>query len=509
MRAERLLPDLFLFRDTCNAWVLRDGAEAIAVDFGSGKWMSHLPKLGIRRLARVYLTHGHADQCAGLLARKAWPFEIHAPVAERAFLDPAELRAARAATGGSVCPPSYAPLPRGIPGIRFDLAGFGDCRWGGRKLRFLSTPGHGRGAVSVIADVNGRQVAFCGDAAFAGGRLWEPYHLEWHHLHPDGTLAALEGVRRLAALGSDLLCPSHGPAVASGARAELLKLAARLERLLAARGSACPGEPDRLAGEEGVDGGFARLSPSLWRFGTNGYLLLSGTGEALVVDPQERALPAMDDLLRRLGGPRLTAAVVTHHHLDHCDGVPALRRRGVRAWFHPWVAGWLRRAGSGDDPWFDKLVPRKPIRGGRAWPVEGRWRWNEYVFDVAPSPGQTWWHCAFMTVVDGRKVMFSGDNFQPPSRWYGHGGFCAWNTSRPAAGYGRSARLVLRWKPDLLACGHGTAFRFAPSHFRKVAAWARDAEEALRGLCVHGDPERDYHAPCARDRRALAGRRGA
>lgn len=509
MKAEHLFPDLFLFRDTCNVYVIRDGTEAVAVDFGSGKWMRHLRALGITRLAHVFLTHHHADQCVGLLARRSWPFPIHAPVADRPFLDPSELRALRSRSGGSVCPPSYAPLPRGIPGILTDMAGFGDFRWGHRKLRFVSTPGHGRGAITVLADVNGRQIAFCGDAAHAGAAVHEPYHLEWHHLHPEGTEAARAGVQRLADLGSDLLCPSHGPVIRSRPRALLLRLAGRLDRLAAARGSACAGEPDRLAPEEVYGDGTVRLSPSLWRFGVNGYLLISKTGEALAVDAQDRGLPQLDALLARLGKPKVTAVLVTHHHLDHADGVPALRRRGARAWLHPWVAEWLRKAGTGTDPWFDKLVPSFPIRGDRIWPAEGRWRWNEFTFEVAPSPGQTWWHCSFMTTVDGHRVMFSGDNFQPPSRWCGHGGFCAWNTSRMVEGYGLSARLVLRWRPEILACGHGTAFRFAPSHFRKVVAWAARAEKSLRDLCVHGALDRDYYAPCRKAMSNLAASRPA
>ena len=33
---EQLLPDLWLFRDSCNVYVLRDGDHGLAVDYGSG-----------------------------------------------------------------------------------------------------------------------------------------------------------------------------------------------------------------------------------------------------------------------------------------------------------------------------------------------------------------------------------------------------------------------------------------------------------------------------------------
>ena len=39
----------------------------------------------------------------------------------------------------------------------------------------------------------------------------------------------------------------------------------------------------------------------------------------------------------------------------------------------------------------------RSIRRRRHWPERGKWRWNEYELRIAPFPGQTWWHCAFMT----------------------------------------------------------------------------------------------------------------
>lgn len=502
MRAERILPDLFLFRDTCNVYVIRDGGMAVAVDFGSGKWMRHLPRLGVKRLERVFLTHHHADQCAGLLQKRSWPFEIHAPAGERPFLDPAENRRLPRPPDSVTWPPSFAPPPRGISAVRFDLNGFSDCFWGRRRLRFVATPGHSRSALTVIADVNGRQVAFCGDTAHAGGTVWEPFHLEWEHWTGQGALAAWEGAVRLANLGNDLLCPSHGPVIRRPA-ATLRKLAERLMAFYRAKGSICPGEPDRYVDADPLACGAWRLSPHLFRFGVNGLLLLSRSGEALVVDPYTGDLPRLKALLAELHGPRVTAALATHCHADHCDGLSALRRRGARIWLHPWVAKPLRDRHRSLCPY----LPMKRVLPDRLLPERGTWRWNEYRFRTAPFPGQTWWHAAFLTEVDGRRILFAGDSFQPPSRWNGTGGFCALNRSRLVEGYGRSARLVLRWRPDWLLCGHNTAWRFHPRHFQKILAWSRSAERAVRALCVNGDLERDYYTPCRRAARSPAATR--
>jgi len=98
-----------------------------------------------------------------------------------------------------------------------------------------------------------------------------------------------------------------------------------------------------------------------------------------------------------------------------------------------------------------------------------------------------------MTTVDGKKVMFGGDSFQPASRWNGTGGFCAHNNSRFRNGFVPSARLALRWKPDILASGHRAFFRFTPSRFRRILKWAAFAEKAVRVLCPSGNLEADYY----------------
>jgi glyoxylase-like metal-dependent hydrolase (beta-lactamase superfamily II) len=139
----------------------------------------------------------------------------------------------------------------------------------------------------------------------------------------------------------------------------------------------------------------------------------------------------------------------------------------------------------------------RPLRIDHVWPETGAWQWNEYTFQVAPWPGQTWWHCVFMAAVDGQKVMFGGDSFQPASRWNGTGGFCAANLSRFWDGYIPSAELALRWRPDILACGHRTVYRFTASRFRRIIRWARFAEQATRALCPSGKLAQDYYFDAA------------
>ena len=486
----KLMEGLFCFEDECNVYVLRRGDRGIAIDFGSGRWMSHLGKLGIRKLDHVLLTHHHTDQCVGLLKPGRRGFQVYAPVGEEAFLSPAKVRAFWRNRRGGGCPASYSVLGRGLRGVRYDMGEARDLFWDTMRIRFLPSPGHGPNAHSVILNWGGKQVVFCGDAAHAGATLWQPYHLEWDHWTWTGALAAYNGVTRLSQVGMDLLCPSHGPVVADRPRAMLKQLRARLMKFYESKLSLCEGERDEFWPAEPAGADAKKVLPHLYHFSNNNYMLLSDSGEALVVDPTRGAVPAMLRLCERLGRPKITAMIASHYHLDHTDAIPQMQKRfGARACLHPWVAKPIRDRMRYDVPW----MTYADIRADVLLPERGEWQWNEYRFQVAPFPGQTWWHAAYQTEIDGVEVFFGGDNFQPASRWNGTGGYCSYNGSRFREGFVESAQRVLDWKPDLLCNGHKCFFKFRPSRFRKIQKWALATEKAVAALCPSGDLEKDYY----------------
>ncbi len=491
---KQLCADCWMIADTCNIYLVRRGDEAIAIDFGSGHWLAQLPKLGIKKLSHVYLTHAHDDQCHGLSRKKSWPFAIHAPTADRLFLSPEGVEKRNQQTGPSGCPANYMPARRGIDGIRYDMAGFSDQFWQNERIRFLSTPGHGANACTVVVDsIDGKQLVFCGDAVHTGATVWQPYHLEWDHWTGSGALAAWEGLQRLHGIAIDLLCPSHGEVIAKHPRQVVAKTADKLMAFYIAKGQISEGEPDLYLKPEILACGAKKLSGHLYQFGGNGYLLLSdtinkkGKREALVADPFSADLPVLEELLHTLKAVP-TACIASHYHFDHCSGAPTLKKKyGTKFWLHPSLAKALKvRKGL---PW----LMEHPPKADKLWPEAGQWRWNEYTFSVAHWPGQTWWHSVCMTTVDGKKTLFGGDSFQPTTRWNGTGGFCAYNGSAFSEGFVKSAELALQWKPDIVVCGHSTYFQYRASKFRKIIQWAKRAEKAVKNLCPSGDLMQDYY----------------
>ncbi|MFH1570040.1 MAG: MBL fold metallo-hydrolase [Gemmatimonadota bacterium] len=491
---QRLAADLYLYRDTCNVYLLRCAERALCVDFGTGAWVPRLGEIGVRHLDHVVLTHAHRDQCCGLYRGTVpWPAAVvpavHVPAGDAALLEPAGLERFWAGYQSNGCPPNYAAPRLPVPGALPDLAADTERVLGPARFCAIPTPGHTPGALSYAVAWGGRQVVFCGDAVRAGGRLHQPYHLEWDHWTPGGALAAWYGLERLGACRMDLLLPAHGPVLRTRARQCVRRAQDRLTAFIRAKGSVCPDEPARWLDTEATPSGAGRLSPHLYAFGGNGFLLLSDGGDGFVVDPTLPDMPALEALCGELGLKRLSAATASHYHLDHSDGLDYLRRtRGTRSWLHPQVAEPLVDRDRFDVPW----LPPVSVPVDRYLPREGRCRWREYTFQSRALAGQTHWHGALATEVDGARILFSGDNFQPPTRWNGTGGFCAYNGSRFVEGFARSAAAVRELAPDVICNGHRCIYRYAASHYRRIEAWAGRAERAVRDLCPSAPWLADY-----------------
>ncbi|MEW6752280.1 MAG: MBL fold metallo-hydrolase [Candidatus Latescibacterota bacterium] len=490
-----LAADLFLYRDACNVYLLRSGAAGTAVDFGTGAWVSRLGEIGVRRLDHVVLTHAHRDQLCGLYRGAPPDCPVHAPAGDAALLQEAELERLWAQYQAGGCPPCYSAPCQPIR-AQLDMAPDTETRVGAARFCSVATPGHTRGALSYVVEWRRRHLAFCGDAVHAGGALWEPYHLEWDHWTPAGCLEAWYGLERLGGCGFDLLLPAHGPVVAQRPRAAVRQTQQRILDLVHAKGSVCAGEKSRWLDLERLGCGAWRVLPHLYHFGANSFLLASEGGTGLVVDPQipdvERVVPLMGEV----GVDRIEVGTSSHYHLDHSDGLGWLARQlGAQVWLHPWVAEPLADRDRYDLPW----LPASCVPVDRLLPEEGPFTWREYELSARPFPGQTRWHAAIDTRVDGRHVLFSGDNYQPPTRWNGTGGFCAYNGSRfGEPGYRTSARTALDVAPQIICNGHGCIYRFAPCHYRRILRWAVRAEGAVAALCPSEAWLADYDCHAAR-----------
>jgi glyoxylase-like metal-dependent hydrolase (beta-lactamase superfamily II) len=139
-------------------------------------------------------------------------------------------------------------------------------------------------------------------------------------------------------------------------------------------------------------------------------------------------------------------------------------------------------------------LPGQPAPVDRRLPDLGEFEWRGYQFHAFDFPGQTDLHALYATAVDGRRVVFSGDNFYPPQQWGGTGGLSGLNGGHPLKGWRRSIELILELEPDWLLAAHVQPFPYRRADFEAMRVWSDAVAEAMRALAPDGCLER-HHDP--------------
>ena len=210
-----------------TTWLI-DGAEPTLVDAGVGK-AAHVDAiaaaLGGRALARVLVTHDHADHAAGVPALRArWP-----AIDARKFLIDTD-------TGSDTAAPWRA------------LADGEQVRAGDTMLIVLHTPGHARDHVCFWDPA--AAAVFSGDMLIEGTTVMIPAS------RGGGLRAYLASLERIAALRPVRAYPGHGGPIEQPI--ELINVYLEHRRLREAQVLACLRD-----GIIGVDAMVARIYPGL------------------------------------------------------------------------------------------------------------------------------------------------------------------------------------------------------------------------------------------------------
>jgi glyoxylase-like metal-dependent hydrolase (beta-lactamase superfamily II) len=504
-------PDLFMWTDTSNVYILRDGDAALLIDLGDGEVLDLLQDIGVTQVEWVLFIHHHREQAQGYPKLAGRNVRIGAPEAERALFErPSEFRRMEVRLrdpftihGSSYVRPPLQPIP-----VERGFAKMDTFTW--RKYEFwcLATPGNSPGAMSYLVKHGDKWFAFSGDVMLSGAKMHTWFDTEWDYGFAAGIYAIHNSAGLLAGFDAAWLLPAHGPVIRepSSQLREFQDKLRRLERLYV-RGydvsTFASGTQDKVSRPSAVPHVW-QVSPHLFKFrgpdfGGNFSLILADSGRALVVDcgliNEEFLERALQGLREHYGLKKIDAVIVSHMHGDHFLEAPYLREKwGAEIWA-------LDRMGPVCEypERFDYAAPVQAygrpglerLRFDRLFESGETFTWEGHTFTIDWMPGQTEFALCLHGEIDGRKVAFTGDNlFGDPDdpTHTGHEAVVAHNSGILEEGYIYGAEFLSRLKPDILIGGHSYVMDNPGEFIERFRRWSYEIREAFQSL----SPDEDY-----------------
>ncbi len=469
--------------------IVKDG-KRLLIDCPEGITPDLLPSADL-----VLLTHSHRDTVAGAGAFVAKGVPVRASKESAKWLNTADVSRfwaesipLRNSNTG------YFVHPTGIDGIDCTLADGGTIEWNGLTVEVIGTPGHSRDHLAFA--VNG--VVFVGDAMTADGKLWTPFTTDWDHWQDVGLKPAAESVKKLEGRKFEKVfsgrthAPVNREATPSAPRVEEAAFLKSFERYTTRVGD--PPKYDFLVPKSQVGSGgkepWAKVSDSLWITGNTYVLKSKEDGAVMVLDPWDtRIVPQIEKLreAERLGAVELV--MFSHAHYDHFDGLYPLPEHGkCKVWALDTVAEPIRDPFRYRAPFLDA----RPIKFDKTFKDGETGTWREFTFKFHHLPGQTHFTSGIEVTIDGKRCLFTADNFFHWTQYSGSGGWMGLNRSWPSV-YGESAKKVLAVAPEWVLAEHGGPYVFNEEDYKRRAAWGEAAGKACDAICPSGNHRRDWN----------------
>lgn len=475
---------LYRYEDTCNVYVVRHGEEALLIDFGSGDVLDRLGGIGVKRVAAVWMTHFHRDQGQGLRRAVEAGIPVFAPHAEQELFHSADehWQSMQLYNNYSGRQDRFAPLVS-VP-LAGTLKDYERRTFGPWTLTVVPTPGHTAGSVTFLGEIDGKRQAFTGDLIAAPGKLWSLAATQWTYNGGEGLAATAASLLDLKDRRPDALLPSHGRPIGDPSRAVDVTVE-RIRELLAFRGHNPRLLSLRAQPYEHVTEHLLRSRASFADY----YVLLSRSGKALLFDfgydfmtgmatetvraarrPWLYSIPA---LKRDYGVAAIDVVLPTHYHDDHVAGINLLREvEGTAVWAPRLFADVLEQPQRYELQclWFE------PIPVDRRLPTGEPIRWEEYEMTLYELPGHTKYAAAIALVVDGKRVLVAGDQYQGTKTNY------VYRNRFAMTDYSASAKLFRELAPDVVVTGHAEPLWVYPGYFDELEERGAELERLHREL---------------------------
>lgn len=487
-------PGVHLWEDTCNVYVLKHEDAALLINLGDGSVLEHLTEIGVKRVEWVLFTDHHRELCQGMPKMDRAVAKVAASAAEKELLEnPLSFRKWHPRLGDkySVHGASYVRPPAAPVEIDHTLADGEVFTWNDIELTCMSTPGHSPGGISFVLKRDGSTLAFTGGVMHDGAKMTNWFDTEWDYGFAKGLDALTSSVQKLAALGVGTAFSSQGPVIHDATK----QFESYHRKLTAFRPDYIRGYPVDTLSKRGPHPAtkptqaryIVQVTPHLYMFGPemagkNFAILIADNGHALLLDcglfPKLVLERIISDMKAHLGLKQIDACWISHSHGDHFTLFPALQDHGVKFWTMDSIADKCENPRFYDYPamigaynaGFESAKIDRILKPGDVIDWEG------YKLHIDWMPGQTEFGNALWLELDGKRVVFTGDNlFGDPAdpAQNGHECVVARNSAITEEGYLVAARYLQQLKPDIIMGAHGVLMTEPTAFIERFHDWAQ------------------------------------
>jgi len=414
MKWKTIAESLWMYEDSCNVYAVKGSSGIVVINAGTGEWLKHVNELP-NKVTAVLCTHFFRDHSAGAAKAARRGIQIYAPYWEQEqFSDPTGLFQRRETyiIYDNIWD-FYAPIEP-IP-VTHWLKDWETVSIGDLSFRVIPTPGVTLGAVSLVCELEGKKVVFCGEVIHSTGKIARIAPLQYNYNDLPGALNVYYSTRMLKDIDIDILAPSLGIPIINGAKGAVKDALTSLEENIR---FAVSGRPEYKPYFESLDADpLQKVSDHIYqsRFGgASTWFVLSDSGKVLSIDygyhifhsagssypyPRNRRsiLHGLDGLKRQFNIEGIDVVLVSHFHDDHVNGIPLLQRLyGTRCWAGENFAQILADPMSYNFPctWPEPIsVEPQPL----GVPI----KWEEYTFLLHPMSGHTRWGTLIEFNADG------------------------------------------------------------------------------------------------------------
>ncbi|MGC8829777.1 MAG: MBL fold metallo-hydrolase [Verrucomicrobiia bacterium] len=506
----KLLPNLYVWTDTCNVYILKSGANALLIDFGDGGVLDRLEKLNIKSVDWILFTHHHREQCQGIykIYSSQRP-KIAVPEKELEFFEkPQKFRKMKVSLNDpyTVYGSSYVRPPIIPISVDKSLKDGETFVWQEYEIKCIETPGNSPGAMSYLIKTPDGSVVFSGDVILNGAKMHNWFDSEWDYGYGAGIRALQNSIRKLIQLNPTLVLPSHSTPIKNPSEqlATFQEKLAKFEQLYLRGYDVSNSSPfmDKVSKPTPIPY-VAQVTQHIFKFKKENFypnfgIILSESGKGLVVDcglVEEKFLDAaIGGLKTNYGLKQIDAVVITHMHGDHFLEAPYLKEKyGAQIWGLDIMAPVCERPEDFDyaapiQAYNKKGVER--IKFDRLFKSGESFKWEEYKFRVDWMPGQTEFALCLNGFVDGKKVAFTGDNiFADPDNpnHTGHEAVVAHNSAIFEQGYIYAADFLKKLKPDIIVGGHSFVMANPKNLINRFRDWSYQMREMFKTLSFEED----------------------